>query len=173
MILYIWRKVFSPIRGRFFIKIYGMLSNPGNLLLQLCSAISSSDLSRYLLKSSLFLVKRWCKDVRAKVSEGDEFGIIVLITIVFMKKVLLLIDSCLFWRKISDTISSFSSSLLVVLRVEEEYLNRTLVFFGSFIFFCLSSLWLLECPVFPWGWEVSSERVVMGGMRISVLVFCS
>jgi len=46
--------VFIPIDGRFFINEYGILSGPGLLLLQFCSAESSSEISMGLLKCSLF-----------------------------------------------------------------------------------------------------------------------
>jgi hypothetical protein len=58
MVLYIWRGVFSLTGGRFFIKMLGILSGLWLLLLQLCSVVSSFEISRYLLKSSFF----WLKD---------------------------------------------------------------------------------------------------------------
>jgi len=59
MRLYIWRRVLIPIGGRFLKNMYRILPGPDFYkLLQLCSAMSSYEISKYLLKSSLF----WLKD---------------------------------------------------------------------------------------------------------------
>ena len=55
-------------------------------------------------------------------------------------RVSFLINRSLFWRIISDAISSCSSSLSVVLRVKEEDLDRILVFLV--VFFSLIELFL-------------------------------